>query len=81
MVVTVPDHRTAAQMIRQIKGLVPHLPVITRARYHVYAEELRAAGAHVIVDEEQEIGHRLGLEVMYCLKQHGHGLERRGHSR
>jgi len=81
VVVTVPDHRSAAQMIRQVKGLVPHLPVITRARYHAYAEELRAAGAHVIVDEEQEIGHRLGLEVRYCLQQHGHGLERRGRSR
>jgi len=81
VVVTVPDHRTAALMIRLVKGLVPHLPVIVRARYHAYAEELRAAGAHVLVDEEQEIGHRLGLEVMYCLKQHGHGLDKKGRSK
>jgi hypothetical protein len=38
---------------------------------------LLAAGAHVIVDEEQEIGHRLGLEVMHCLQQHGHGLQKK----
>jgi CPA2 family monovalent cation:H+ antiporter-2 len=68
--VTVPDHRTALLIIRQVRALAPHVPIIARARYHVYAEDLRSSGAHIVVDEEREIGGLLGQAVMRCLQQH-----------
>ena len=68
VVVTVPDYRTAQEVIRQARALAPGITVIARARYHIYAEELKSAGALVIVDEELEIGERLGREVIAELR-------------
>jgi len=68
VVVTVPDHRTALQVISQVRALAPHGKVIARARYHLYAKDLEQAGAHVIIDEEQQVGSLLGLEVIKHIK-------------
>jgi CPA2 family monovalent cation:H+ antiporter-2 len=69
VVVTVPDYRTALQVIRQVRALAPKALIIARARYHIYARELELAGAHVIVDEEQQIGHLLGQQVIERIHQ------------
>jgi len=59
VVVTLPDHRAAAQVIEQVHARAPNVPLIARARYHLYAEELARSGATAVVDEEQEVGRRL----------------------
>ena len=59
VVVTVPDSRTAAGMIRTIRGLMPDLRIIARGRYHRHLSLLEAAGASLVVDEEQVVGMRL----------------------
>lgn len=63
VVVTIPDHRAAAVVVRQVRATASRIHVIARARYHIYADELRAAGANVVIDEEQETGRLLGREI------------------
>jgi CPA2 family monovalent cation:H+ antiporter-2 len=68
LVMTVPDYRTAANVISMARALAPQMKVIARARYHAYANELAKAGADVIVDEELHIGALLGAEVLKHLR-------------
>jgi CPA2 family monovalent cation:H+ antiporter-2 len=59
VVVTVPDSRTAAGMIRTIRTLLPQVKIIARGRYHRHMSLLETAGASLVVDEEQMVGTRL----------------------
>jgi CPA2 family monovalent cation:H+ antiporter-2 len=56
VVVTVPDSRTAAGMIRMIRTLTPRVMIIARGRYHRHIALLEEAGASLVVDEEQMVG-------------------------
>ncbi|MFW6032069.1 MAG: NAD-binding protein, partial [Phycisphaeraceae bacterium] len=67
VVVTLPDHRSAIAIIEHVRAMNPGLPVIARARYHVYVGALRIAGAQAVVDEEANVGQRLGVEVARTL--------------
>jgi CPA2 family monovalent cation:H+ antiporter-2 len=64
VIVTVPEHNSALQIIRRVKALAAETPIIARARYNVYVRELELAGAHAVVDEEQQVGLSLGREIM-----------------
>jgi len=70
VVVALPDHQTVIAVIHQVRALAPGVPIIARARYHRFAGEIIAAGASVVVDEEQQIGRRLGLEARRLLRHH-----------
>jgi monovalent cation:H+ antiporter-2, CPA2 family len=59
-VVTIPDQQTAISVMEQLKLLSPRLPIVSRARYHVFVEHMRASGATVVVDEEESVGELLG---------------------
>ncbi|BBO83636.1 sodium/hydrogen exchanger [Desulfosarcina ovata subsp. sediminis] len=59
VVVTVPDSRTAADMIRTIRSTLPEVNIIARGRYHRHIPLLEAAGASLVVDEEKIVGERL----------------------
>lgn len=59
VVVTVPDSRTGAGMIRTIRTLLPNVKIIARGRYHRHMSLLEAAGASLVVDEEQMVGAHL----------------------
>jgi monovalent cation:H+ antiporter-2, CPA2 family len=76
VVVALPDHETVVAVIHQVRALAPGVPIIARARYHRYAGEIIAAGASMVVDEEQQIGRRLGLEARRLLR-HDAGLPQR----
>lgn len=60
VVVTVPDHYAARIIISQCNSLAPNVPVLARARYHIYASELDMLGAQIVVDEEEMVGALLG---------------------
>ena len=77
VVVALPDHQTVTAVIHQVRVLAPGVPVIARARYHRYVNEIIAAGATVVVDEEQQIGRRLGLETRRLLRQDDESMQRR----
>lgn len=67
VVVTLPDHRAAVHVIRQVRAISPGTPIIARARYQQYVPELENAGADSLVNEEVWVGKRLGVKVRRTL--------------
>lgn len=63
VVITVPDHATARHLIHLVRELAPSAFIIARCRYHVLHWELLHAGAHEVVDEEDQLGRRLAAHV------------------
>jgi CPA2 family monovalent cation:H+ antiporter-2 len=76
VVVTLPDPRAARQVVQQVRALAPDTFIIVRSRYHVHRWQLDVAGAHAVVDEENEVGVRIAAEVRRRLRELGH----QGHS-
>lgn len=67
-VVTVPDPLAARAIIEQISTLAPGVHIIARGRYHRFAQDLREAGAHEVLDEEELVGLRLAARVRRVLR-------------
>jgi monovalent cation:H+ antiporter-2, CPA2 family len=64
VVITIPDPHASLKIIAKVRAMAPQVPIIVRARQHIYAEEFNKAGADVIVDEEEQMGRLLGEEVL-----------------
>jgi len=63
VVITVPDPTSVRGLIHLIRDIAPHVYIVTRCRYHLLHWELLRAGAHEVVDEEDQLGLRLAEEV------------------
>lgn len=63
LILAIPDYRTASMVIAQARQIAPDLPIVVRSRNHPYAEDLQAAGATLVIGEEQLLGRRLGEEA------------------
>ena len=61
--ITLPDPRTARQVVQMVRALAPDTRIVVRSRYHVHRWELDVAGAHTVVDEEDEVGVRIAAEM------------------
>jgi hypothetical protein len=59
----VPDHATTRHLIHLARDLAPDALIVARCRYHVLRWELLSAGAHEVVDEEDQLGRRLAAQV------------------
>lgn len=70
VVVALPDHRTVMDVVHRVRVVAPGVPVIARARQHVYGYDIAIAGAEVVVDEEMLVGRRLGRETAHWIR-HG----------
>jgi len=68
VVVTIPDPSAVRRIIGQVRMLNPSVRIVARCRYHVYRWELEAAGAHVVIDEEEEVGRRIAEDVVRYLR-------------
>ena len=69
VVVSLPDHRLAAEVVSEAKSLSPSVAVLARARYSAYAPLLSEAGAHAVVDEEAAVGRALGVALRRTLAE------------
>ncbi len=67
VIVTVPDPETVNQITTRIRASAPAIPIIARARYHRFRNNLQRAGASAIVDEEVEVGLRIVSELYSVL--------------
>lgn len=63
LVVALSDHRSARLVTSQARRLAPHVPIVARARYHLFLDEIDAAGADRTVDEETLVGRKLADEL------------------
>ncbi len=67
VVVAIPSPIAARNLVNVVRQLAPHATLVVRSRYHIHRWEFVHAGADVVIDEEDEVGHRLGLEVAQLL--------------
>lgn len=63
VVITIPDHVAASQVIAELRAHRPNMPIVARARHHRYAQRLRISPEDVVVDEEEAVGRLLGFEA------------------
>ncbi len=64
VVVSVSDPTAVAQVAGLVRAVAPGARVIARSRYHDAREEIAAAGAMRVVDEETVVGTRLAEEAL-----------------
>jgi CPA2 family monovalent cation:H+ antiporter-2 len=69
IVVTVPDPRSARQILQSIHAISPGTSVIIRSRYNIATRELWELGAAFVVDEENVVGQELARQVIEFLKE------------
>jgi CPA2 family monovalent cation:H+ antiporter-2 len=61
--ITLPDPLSARQVVRLVRALAPEAVIAVRSRYHIHRWQLVAAGAHIVVDEEDQVGVRIAAEL------------------
>jgi CPA2 family monovalent cation:H+ antiporter-2 len=64
VVVTVPDPTACRLVVAAAQRLAPGVPILARARYHHYVDDLRRVGADHIIDEEETVGLHLAGEAI-----------------
>jgi CPA2 family monovalent cation:H+ antiporter-2 len=67
VVVTVPDPQAAARIVTMIRRLRPRIPIAVRCRYNRHMENLKKAGADIVVDEEVTMGDKLSRQIIAYL--------------
>ena len=67
VVVTVPDPQAAARIVTMIRRLRPRIPIAVRCRYNRHMENLKKAGADIVVDEEVTMGDMLSRQIIAYL--------------
>ncbi len=67
VIVTIPEPVIARRIIQQIRHHAPQTLILVRGRYHIHTLGLFSAGAHYVVDEENNVGLRLANEVRELL--------------
>ena len=68
-VVTVPDSRTAEDIVGLLRRLRPTLAIAVRCRYNRHIPDLKKAGADIIVDEELSSGKVLAQHIMSFVQE------------
>lgn len=69
VVVTLPDPGAARTVVQRVHAMAPKAFIIVRARYHVHRWQLNAAGAHAVVDEEDQVGVSIASAVRKLLEE------------
>jgi CPA2 family monovalent cation:H+ antiporter-2 len=64
VVITIPTTNIVRQLIHLVRQLAPGVPIFARCRYHIHHWLLTSAGAHVVIDEESQVGQRLAEELL-----------------
>jgi CPA2 family monovalent cation:H+ antiporter-2 len=64
VVITVPTSAIVRQLIHLVRQLAPGVPIFARCRYHLHHWLLTSAGAHVVIDEENQVGQRLAQALL-----------------
>ena len=76
VVIAVPNPTAVRRLIHQTRHLAPEVTIIARSRHHIYRWELLRAGAHSVIDEEDQVGLRLAEEVKQAIAESGVGKGR-----
>lgn len=69
VIITVPTPHVSKRLVHLVRYHAPHAVIFARARYHMHRWQLAHAGAHVVVDEEDRVGHELAARVLASLHE------------
>ena len=69
VVVTLPDHRLATEVVSQARSACPSVTVLARARYSAYVSAFEEVGAHAVIDEEASVGRALGVALRRVISE------------
>jgi CPA2 family monovalent cation:H+ antiporter-2 len=68
VIITVPSPQTSRKLIHVVRYHAGGALLFVRARYHIHRWQLVGAGADVVVDEEDRVGHQLASEAAAALR-------------
>ncbi len=68
VIVTIPDPRTAREIVAAVRALAPQARLIVRSRFQRACQDLKDAGATMVVDEENTVGRLLAHEALISLE-------------
>lgn len=69
VVISLPNHRDVVRIAESVRTLQNEVAIVARARYHDFTDEIAAAGANVIVDEEELTGRRLAVAARKLMQE------------
>ncbi len=72
IVVTIPTPQTSRFLIQLLRKEAPAAMLIVRSRYHIFRWALVQSGAHVVVDEEDEVGQAMARHLLEALYRSAH---------
>lgn len=68
-VVTVPDWKTTVRIIQMLRTMRPQLSIAARSRYNRHLEDLKTAGADIVIDEETNVGQMLTQRIIEHIQE------------
>lgn len=71
VVITVRNPFTARHLIHLVRDLSPETFIVVRCQHHAHYFDLRATGAHAVVDEEDEMGRWMATRLQALVGSEG----------
>ncbi len=63
VLITTPGPSSAVQIVRLARSMAPQVLIYARSRFHRYRNDIENAGAHLVFDEELDVGTRIADAV------------------
>ncbi len=71
VVIAIPDPSASQTLIRHIRSLSAECTLVVRARYDMACQALRAAGADILINEEDLVGKKLAEALLAAMEKDG----------
>ncbi|PIP35518.1 MAG: hypothetical protein COS92_01670 [Desulfobacterales bacterium CG07_land_8_20_14_0_80_52_14] len=71
VVIAIPDPSSAQTLIRHVRTLSSECILVVRARYDITCQSLKAAGADILVNEENLVGEKLAEALSAVMEKDG----------
>lgn len=69
VIITIPTPDISRRLVHLVRHHAPRAMIFARSRYHMHRWQLAHAGADVVVDEEDRVGHELAARVLESLNE------------
>jgi monovalent cation:H+ antiporter-2, CPA2 family len=69
VIITIPTPDISRRLVHLVRHHAPRAMIFARSRYHMHRWQLAHAGADVVVDEEDRVGHELAARVRESLNE------------
>jgi K+:H+ antiporter len=63
VLISIPSRSTALTIMDHVRRMAPTAKIIVRARYHQHVGDFERAGAHLVLDDETQVGEALAREL------------------